>query len=275
MYLRTLMIFLFAAVVLVTETGCSSYFKRKDCEATNWHAYGQKVALSGRRLSGDGFISDCRLVEAEIKEAELDNGFKQGMAKYCEPAQAFATGKSGKPFSSEMCDGENLSVLNAKHVAGVAEYCQRSNGFVVGAKGKPYNRICPQALEGPFLTEFNRGRRSYLIVLLNENEHRISNIDQEISQLEAQARSKQWEAQQLLVPQMVVETVYDPTSHTHREDRVWKVTDQNRSAADSLHWRVRGIDSEISDKRSEQSKLRDRNRNIRLESVALEAKGEG
>lgn len=272
---KALMLSTFTLLCLVFETGCGSYFKRKDCEEINWYEHGQKVALSGRRLSGDDVLSECKRVETEIPEGELDRGFKLGLEKYCQPSQAFATGKSGEPFSNEMCEGENLSILIAKHAAGVAEFCQRSNGFSVGARGKAYNGICPKQLESAFLPEFNRGRRSFLAEVLSYNEQRISSIDRDISRMEAEAHQKSWEAQKYLVPQLVTETVYDPVSRQYMSQNVWKVTDERKRRADDLNWSVQSIRSDIERKRKEQMDLRERNREIRIESLALEAPAAG
>lgn len=264
-----------ALLLAATLTGCTSFFKRQECEGTNWYAYGQKVALSGRRLSGDGFVGECRRVEAKIQESELDKGFKQGMSKYCEPGQAFLTGKSGETFSTEMCDGENLRVLVDKHSAGVSEYCQKGNGYTAGAKGKPYNGICPKQFESVFLPEFKRGRRGFLAVLLSENEKKIRDLDWEISGLESRRAMKVSEADQLLSPQLIIERVYEPESGTYRDDHQFRVSAEHQAQADNLRFEAQRIDGEISDKQREQSKLRDQNREIRLEVVSLANPGEG
>ena len=75
--MRILLFFL-----IINLISCSSYFKRKDCEATNWFDYGQKVALEGRRLTGDQFISECYHAEADVAESDLDRGFKSGLEKF-------------------------------------------------------------------------------------------------------------------------------------------------------------------------------------------------
>jgi hypothetical protein len=177
-------------IAAFSQTGCSSYFKRQDCEATNWFEYGQKVALSGRRLSGDQFVTDCRKVEAEIREVDLDRGFKEGMARYCDATQVFNLGKKGDFFSPEMCDGENLRVLKERHRSGVAEYCKKSNGYTAGAAGQAYNKICPKEFESAFLPEFNRGRKKYLAVVILQNEGRINQIEREIISLESERNYK-------------------------------------------------------------------------------------
>ena len=77
---------------------CASYMTRKSCEATNWFDYGKKVALDGRRLSGDDFIQQCYKAEGEVAESDLDKGFKTGMAMYCQPDTAYQTGRGGNFF---------------------------------------------------------------------------------------------------------------------------------------------------------------------------------
>ena len=91
-------------VIVLSTAGCASYFKRKECEKTNWFEHGQKVAMSGKRMDADPFVKECRKVEAEFSFTDLDNGFKSGMAKYCTGDNVFLVGKAGKPFSYEMCD---------------------------------------------------------------------------------------------------------------------------------------------------------------------------
>lgn len=264
------------AVVLMSQTGCSSYFKRKDCEKTNWFEYGQKVAMSGKRLSGDQFVGECRKVEAEINEVDLDRGFKQGMSQYCQPTQVFALGKSGDFFSADMCDGENPRALSERHKAGVLEYCKKTNGYAAGAVGKVYNGICPKDLEGAFLPEFRRGRKKYLAILVIENEKRIGDIDREISTLESQRNLKTLELAHLQAQRgLVVERHTDPATGTVQERTSLAQTDEQKRAVDDARWRVQNIESQINGKRQEQSQLRDKNREIQLEAVALDDKSEG
>lgn len=266
-------LFVTTIAFLFSQTACSSFFNRRECENTNWYDYGQKVALSGRRLSGDEFVGDCRRVSAEIREADLDNGFKQGMAKYCEPNQIFQLGKSGEKFSTEMCDGENLRHLSSRHESGVLEYCGKTNGFAAGAVGRAYNGICPKSLESAFLPEFNRGRKKYLAVLVIENEKKIQDLEHDVFLLQSQRNQKSFESQNLLRPTMVSERILDPSSGTFRDQWVSKVTDDQKRASDDVRWQIQRLDSDISSKQQEQSSLRDRNREIQLESVGLDDRG--
>ncbi|HEY1079150.1 MAG TPA: DUF2799 domain-containing protein, partial [Bdellovibrio sp.] len=74
---------IFALILALSTTGCANYFIKKDCESTNWFEHGQKVAQSGKWLNADKKVMDCRRVEAEIQESQLDQGFKSGVQKYC------------------------------------------------------------------------------------------------------------------------------------------------------------------------------------------------
>lgn len=272
---RLTSVYVLFGVLLVTvmNTGCVSYFKRKECEAVNWFEYGHKVAMEGRRLSGDQFVSECRKVEAEFSETDLDRGFKGGMAKYCLPQTVFELGKKGDFFSVEMCDGENPRLLQEKHKAGVGEYCQKSNGYTAGTVGRAYNKICPKELEKDFLPEFKRGRKKYLNVLVLENEKKINDIEREILNLERERNMKSLEAQRLQIPTgAVVERRYDPMTGTVREQVVSQVSEDQTRKADDMRWQIQNIETKINSKRSEQVSLREQNRSIQLEIVGLDEK---
>jgi hypothetical protein len=258
-------------LVLTQTTGCVSYFKRKDCESKNWYEYGQKVALSGKRLSGDGFLTECRKVEAAINEGELDRGFKQGMAEYCQPTQVFALGKSGEFFSADMCDGSNVRVLTERHKAGVTEYCQKNNGYTAGATGKVYNSICPKELEPAFLPEFKRGRKRYLSTMVIENEKKINDLEREAMNLERERNMKVLEAQRLQIPTgIAMERRYDAATGTVREQVVQQMSDDQKRAAEDMRWRIQNLDNQINSKRTEQSRVREKNRELQLEIIALD-----
>lgn len=273
---RRMILVMLGGLVILVQSGCASYFTRKNCEKTNWFEYGKNVAMQGRRLSGDQFVSECRKVEAEISEGDLDRGFKQGMAKYCQPQTVFDLGKSGEFFSSEMCDGENPRALAERHKAGVVEYCQKRNGYVAGAKGKPYNRICPKELEAAFLPEFNRGRKKYLAVMVSENEKHILDIDREIINLERERNMRSLEAARHQIPTGVaVERRYDPATGTVREQVVQQLSEDQKRQAENLRYQIQTLDNKINSKRSQQTDLREKNRQIQLEIIALDEKHEG
>lgn len=236
-------------LMILNLFSCASYFKRKDCESTNWFNYGEQVALDGRRLSGDQFISECNLADADVAESDLDRGFKSGLEKYCQPETVFQTGKNGHFFSTEMCVGQALSSLHVKHRAGVHEYCQRSNGYAAGAKGKAYNKICPTDLEPIFLPEFNRGRKRYLGVITIENNKRITQLESEKSKLQSEIAFKKAE---LLRYQF----------RAKDEKTMELVKELNRQ--------ISNLEYSIHSKQSKIDNLRNKNREIEFEMVQLE-----
>lgn len=235
-----------ACVVL---SSCASYFKRKSCESTNWFDYGQKVALDGRRLTGDQFIMECQKAEADVAESDLDRGFKSGLEKYCQPETVFQVGKNGRFFSQEMCTGLNMNLLLSRHRAGVQEYCQKSNGYSAGTKGDAYNKICPADLEPAFLQEFNRGRKKYLNVMIDENQKMITRLEREISPLQYELGYKRAELSRY--------------QYNNKDEKM--VMRYNEMAS-----QVRNIESRISSKQSEITRLQNQNRNFQVEIVGLE-----
>ena len=244
-----IILFFFTTLCLVA---CSSYFKRKTCESTNWFEYGQNVALEGRRLTGDQFVSECYNADAAVAESALDRGFKSGLEKYCLPETVFQTGKSGNFFSTEMCTGQGLNLLAAKHRAGVQEYCLKANGFSSGAKGKAYNKICPAELEVAFLPEFNRGRKRFLESNISENEKQAHRLDYEISSLQRELRFKASELQryQYINPGSKDEKIIQRLNELSRERQ--------------------NLESSIRSKESEQNRLLNQNREHKLELIKLE-----
>lgn len=240
----------FTLLLVIFVAGCSSYFKRKDCESTNWFDYGQKVALDGRRLSGDQFISECYQAEADVAESDLDRGFKSGMEKYCQPETVYITGRNGNFFSTEMCVGQGLNTLQAKHKAGVVEYCQKSNGYSAGARGKPYNKICPAHLEAAFLKEFNRGRKKFIVTVLSENNQEISRLENQITRTQVDLRFKSSELSRYQ---------YSPSQD-----------EKTINLVNNLSSQVRNLEYSISQDQSKLNSLRAKTRDLQLELVQID-----
>jgi hypothetical protein len=241
--------FLYLIFTSLLLCSCASYFTRKSCESTNWFNYGEKVALDGRRLTGDQFVLDCQKADADIDESNLDRGFKSGLEKYCMPDIVFQTGKRGEFFSTEMCSGLNVRKLQEVHAQGVSEYCDRSNGYSAGTQGKSYNKICPVEKEKSFLPEFNRGRRKYLISVASENENRIQQIQSDLSKVKIEMSIKRNEVVRL-------------------ESR--EKTDALNTQIATAKSELRGLESRVRSKEGEIEDLRNKNREIRLEVVQLE-----
>lgn len=169
-------------IAVLSLTGCASYFKKKDCEAINWFEHGKKVALRGEWLNSDKTVMECRQVEANIQESQLDQGFKNGMERYCSPTVAYQTGKSGDFFSRDLCEGPQINVLINEHKKGVKDYCAKSNGYTAGSSGKKYQNICPKDLEPTFLVEYRKGRKKYVQAMVENRQDDVRNLESKISQ---------------------------------------------------------------------------------------------
>ena len=172
---------------------CTSYFKRKDCEATNWFEHGYQIAMSGKRLNSDNFLLECKRVDAEISESQLDLGFKSGMTNYCKPDIVYATGKKGLFFNNEFCDPSMIKTLEGKHAEGVLAFCSPQNAFSFGASGGIYNQICPKTMESNFLGEFKKGRKKFLEQSIQENEKRLLSLNQEELKIQQMRQTKEFE----------------------------------------------------------------------------------
>ncbi|MBL7544014.1 MAG: DUF2799 domain-containing protein [Bdellovibrionaceae bacterium] len=137
--------------------------------------------MTGKRLSGDTYLNECRKADSEIDESQLDLGFKAGMLNYCKPEVVFANGKKGEFFNADLCDPGLFKTLNARHAEGVNIFCEPSNGYTFGSSGGTYNQICPKHKEEGFLKDYRRGRKKYLAASINENHSRINKLNSEMN----------------------------------------------------------------------------------------------
>lgn len=167
--------------VALNLVACASYFKRKECEAVNWFEHGKSVALRGEWLAADKLVSECRKVEANIQESQLDQGFKNGMQRYCTPENSYKTGKEGDLFSRDLCDGPELNALLNNYRRGITDYCAKTNGQNAGASGKKYQNVCPKELEPAFLVEYRKGRKKYVQAMIASREDELRDIDGKLS----------------------------------------------------------------------------------------------
>lgn len=168
------------AVAALNLVACASYFKRKECESTNWFEHGKTVALRGEWLASDKLVSECRKVEADIQESQLDQGFKNGMQRYCTPENSYKTGKAGDSFSRDLCDGPEINGLLQNYRRGITDYCAKTNGMAAGASGKKYQNVCPKELEPAFMVEYRKGRKKYVTTMISNREDDIRNLDNQL-----------------------------------------------------------------------------------------------
>lgn len=153
---------------LVLSLSSCAYFKRKSCESTNWFEHGKQVALRGLRLSGDDTVEQCRKVEADISDAQLDLGWKAGQAEFCTLAGAYHVGREGRAFNGEICNPSDLAKLIAENKKGIRGYCTPENAEELGREGKTYEKICPDELLKNFVLAYNKGRKTFLTTRANQ-----------------------------------------------------------------------------------------------------------
>ncbi|PWU17654.1 MAG: hypothetical protein C5B49_08415 [Bdellovibrio sp.] len=197
--------FTFLSLAALITAGCTTYFLRKDCESKNWHEYGFDLAMKGVRPSNDDYIGKCRKAEANISEAQLDNGFKEGMANYCRPDVVRQTGRRGENLNLDLCDPGQTRQLQQVHAQGLREFCQPDSGFTFGSTGKVYGKICPADLEAGFLKEYQRGRKKYLSAMVVESQQKVADLDHQLALNQQHINDLQFRLATLPPPQRVVQ----------------------------------------------------------------------
>lgn len=267
-------VFVFSLVF--TSASCASYFKKKECEKTNWFNHGQSIAMRGERVDSDTFVGECKKVEAKMNFADLDLGFKKGMETYCKPQTVLNLGKKGEFFKSDMCDGGSLRKLKKKHEAGVRQFCKVSNGFKVGASGRVYNNICPESLEKAFLSKYNKGRRKFLRVSIGQKKRQIDEIDDKIEDLRRDKNDKMLELRTLGSGKVMTrKRVYDPATRTYKEEtKVFEDEETQRKKRD-IKWDVDRIEGNVKKARKEKADVRGEIRDLEKELASLSEGEEG
>ena len=261
---------LIAFISFATLTGCANYFKRKSCEKINWHEHGYKVAMQGKRLTGDETYNSCVKVEAEMSHSEADVGFKAGMKKYCTVENALKNGKEGALQNFDFCGVSKTSKMAQAHKKGVVHFCRKANGYSFGAKGGVYNNICPKKMERAWLPEYHRGRRAFLKDQIAAKEQSISHIEDEISDFERERRSIN--NQIVLLPRgkkVTSERQYNPDTKTYKEETVVTEDDETRRRREDLEYQLRQVTKEINEARDKQKKLRGEIRSMKTEIRSL------
>lgn len=257
--------YIFSVIIILAQLGCASYFKRKSCEEVNWYEYGQKVAMTGKRLEADQFLNECRKVEAEIGETKLDLGYKSGRDRYCTMDEIFNTGKAGHPFSYELCDHLPRQKVKDRHMEGVLIFCKPENAYAVGAKGEIYEKVCPTDKETAFLKEYNKGRKLYLESAIKSNEVEISDLERSIERLQ---RDKDFKSMSLArLPPVPVTT----QQHQSGGDSKSVIVDLYKQERERLRSDLDSLSSQIRSAESKREKLKDENREMRKEALSLSA----
>lgn len=241
--------------VAFTTSSCTNWMIRQECEKVNWYEHGYKVAMSGKRLSGDAEVDRCRKAEYDLPEQQLDLGFKAGMSNYCKPEIVYATGKSGDFFNTDLCDPGQANPLRARHAEGVRAYCAAGNAYGAGASGKKYQSICPQDLEPAFLPEYKRGRKKYLNTLISQAQRQEQQLDRQL--LDNERQRANLTTQMALLPRArdVRERVYNNSTGTFTEQT--RTEDPAARQRERLTNEMNGVENSIRSQRQQQERLRE------------------
>ena len=170
---------IFFAIFLLSS--CTSFLIRQECDKINWYQHGQDVAMRGDRPANDEMVMKCRRAEADMEESKLDQGFKAGMALYCQPDSVYQTGKNGDNFNTEFCDTSNMNLLKKRHADGIKGYCV--SGSTAGLSGKKYKNVCTAEQEKKFLPEYRSGRKKYLSSMMQNSLNKQRSVESDINRL--------------------------------------------------------------------------------------------
>ncbi len=258
------------AIVLAFNllAGCTTYFKRKECEDRNWQDYGYNLAMKGVRPGEDNYVAECRKVEAEFSESSLDLGFKSGMSAYCKPDQAFLTGKKGQKINLDFCESGLAKILTQKHQEGVKVYCSGENAYIEGSSGHEYTGICPAELESAFNKEFRRGRKKFVQGTIADLQNKYHEKDAKISGLRHDNDQLTMRLALLPQPRTIVERTYDPVTKSMREDV--KTEDPYAHEKERLRNEIDSNRHKLQSAEREQSKIRDEISKFQTELSGLE-----
>ena len=218
--------------ISILATSCS-YFTRSNCEKLNWFEEGQQIALRGQYPANDPNLKECRKVEANIDEGQLDSGFKRGRELYCQPERAFQVGKDGKLFNPDICEANQSKALLRAHQNGVRAYCVPDMGKQLGASGAEYNTICPSDLEAAFHASYQKARRAYLEGILPGLERQYDQKQSEASSLRAELGYLQGQRAALQAQAGFADASFDPTG-------------SNAIQTSNLQGQISSLDNDIS-----------------------------
>jgi hypothetical protein len=192
------------------------------------------------------------------------------MAKYCTGDNVYDVGKSGKPFSYDMCDGENEHKMRARYTEGLRVFCEAENGYHFGAGGGVYENVCPKELENAWLAQYRKGRRIYLTNMISEKEQEQMRLNTQIVSLQTQRSSLTVQQASYMHQNVVQRTqVFDPQTGTYRE-QVTSTPDENaKLRANEIGNEISNIDYQIQRTRQQQDACSSELTKMRTEMVSL------
>ncbi len=265
---------LILSTVFLSGCGISSYFTKKSCTNTNWFEAGKKTALSAQRIDSNHMYNKCKSKGYFVNDADIDRGFKAGVAIYCDPQEAYTRGRNAKPNRAvkDFCEPNAVRQILSEYNRGVKDFCQKSAGYQFATEGNEYpTGFCPQSLEKRFLSGYNKGRITYLKSAIIENESRFYSIDSEISELEGEKSDHLREMAYLpRQAQYVKKSVYN--TETGQYETI-TVANENNAATEryqDLDDKVKRIESKVRSLKSDKNKINQNNAHYKKEIMRLE-----
>jgi hypothetical protein len=218
-------------------------------------------------------VGECRKVEAEMSESQLDQGFKNGMQRYCTADNSYQTGKKGDVFSRDLCEGPEINMLLGQHRKGINDYCAKANGQNAGASGKKYLNVCPKELEPAFLVEYRKGRKRYVQSMIDTRQEDVRSLETKIymkrSDLSAtKSRLSSLESQ---VQSLQAQKNFTPASNLGQQGYLDGRISSLTSEASSVRNQVSSAESELGTLERDRTTKSDEIATFRAELPSLEA----
>ena len=251
-----------------------SYFTEKSCQNANWFEAGKAIALKGERIDSDKKYNKCKSKGFYVNHADLDTGFKAGVAIYCDPKEAYKRGRSAQPNRSvkDFCEPNAVRKILAEYNRGVNDFCQKSAAYTYAVEGKSYpTGFCPANLEKGFLSSYNKGRMVYLKSAIIKNEARLPSIDTEIQGLEQ--RKNNYIREMAYLPRdstVAKNSTYNAETGTRESSSIYINQSASSSRYNELDRLVKSIEGKISTLNQEKSSLASKNARYKQEIMTLE-----
>lgn len=170
---------LLGMVILVSS--CSHMKLKKICHGYDWTNYVKKYVSVGEDYKQGADYLACTKVKGSFKEVDLQAIYNSELPKYCKKENVKVVGEKGLYFKYELCPSISKEESGAAHLAGVRKYCKSEGAFEAGKTGRPYNKICPEDLVTDFISEFDRGRRDYLLAEIGKLQRKIETLDYQLT----------------------------------------------------------------------------------------------
>lgn len=251
-----------------------NYFTKKSCKNANWFEEGKSTALQGNRIDSNKRYNKCKTKGFYVGHADIDTGFKAGVAIYCDPKEAYKRGRNAKPNRSvkDFCEPNAVKKILTEYKRGVNDFCQKSAAYTFAVEGNKYpTGFCPDILEKGFLAGYNKGRITFLKSAVIKNEARLPSIETSIRRLEREKSDYIREMAYLPRNKTVAnKTVYNPETGQYEVSSIATDDSATTRRYNELDEKVKDIEDDIDDLVEERGTLSSSNARYKQEIMTLE-----